>query len=185
MDQIEFRPMNASLPMNGCAQLADPGASMTATTNNGCGYNGCSGNNSNGSQTLCGQTVDTASNGHIYFRTCEETKVKAMPDRELDHTGRVLEVTMTLRNVCPCRHVSVGYMVTEVDGDNNEHSRGFKCFTVEPHYQSGCADVELETIRFILPDDVRVDGGKRQRDGTRHFIVRADAHYAESGASVN
>ena len=194
MDQIEFRPMNNSIQMNGYAQMVDPASTLgNGTGNNGGCNGGCYGNsngngngndNGNGCQSCYGQTTDTANNGHIYFRSCEEAKVKEMPDRELDNTGRVLDVTMTLRNVCPCRHVSVGYLVTELDEDNNEYSRGFKCFTVEPHYQSGGADVERETIRVILPDDVRVDGGKRQCEGTRHFIVRTEAHYAESSVSM-
>lgn len=184
MDQIEFRPMNSSIQMNGYAQMVDPASALGNGNNGGCGCNGNGNGNGNGGQTCYGQTTDTANNGHIYFRSCEEAKIKSMPDKELDNTGRVLDVTMTLRNVCPCRHVSVGYLLTELDEDNNEHSRGFKAFTVEPHYQAGGADVELESIRFILPDDARLDGGKRQCEGTRHFIIRAEAHYAESSVSM-
>jgi len=132
----------------------------------------------NGSGNCNTRTTETGGDGHIYYRGCEEAKIKVMPDRELDQTGRVLDITMTLRNVCPCRHVSVGYLVTELDEDSNEHACGFKAFTVEPHYNARACDMELDSVRFILPDDARVG------NGTRHFVVRADAHYADTAVSM-
>lgn len=171
MDRIEFRTMNNSgIQASGSAAFVNPAA---LTANGGDYGHGCG-----------GVTTETREDGHIYYRSCEDAKVKSMPDMELEGTGRVMDVTMTLRNVCPCRHVSVGYLVTEVDAQNNEYSRGFKSFTVEPHYNSRCCDVDVATTRFILPDDVRVDGGDSLCEGTRHFIVRCEAHYADTNVSM-
>lgn len=169
MDNVELRTANGGLEASGRARIIDPAEALNR--NHGC--------------RCAGQTTDTEESGDVYYSSCEEAKIKVMPDQEILSTGRVLDVTLTLRNVCPCRHISVGYLVTEVDENNNEHARGFKAFTVEPHYYASCRDMELESTRFILPDDARVDGCSGQCEGTRHFIVRAEAHYADTAVTTN
>ena len=164
MDQIEFRPMNTGIQTTGNAQIVDPAAALNAPQN--------------------GAAAETGENGHVYYRNCEEAKVHTLDAQEIANTGRVLDVNLTLRSVCPCRHVSVGCLITELDEEDNEYSRGFKALTVQPHYNSSCRDVEVETVRFILPDDARVDNRTGQCCGTRHFRVRAEAHYADTNVSM-
>lgn len=191
MDTIEFRAMNSSIQADANAAFVQPAQSYTSA--GACGARSGDGNAPEYAQSnaagrcaanSCGSDSSINRNGHIIYNGCEEIKINALGDKTIDATGRIMDVTMTLKNVCPCRRVSVGYMVTELDAQNNEHSCGFKCFTVPAHYNAGCCDVALEATRFILPDDARVDGGVGACSGRRHFIVRADAHYADTSVTM-
>ena len=121
----------------------------------------------------------TCGDGHIYFGQCETTRVEVLPNMQLDEDGRVLEVSMTLRAICPNRRVAVGIMLTEVDAAGNEHPRGFKAIAVDAHHGACCADIAVQRTRFILPESLRVDGCTGVCNGRRHFIVRAEAHYID------
>lgn len=121
----------------------------------------------------------TCGDGHVYFDSCETTRVEVLPNMQLDEDGRVLEVTMTLLSICPNRRVAVGIMLTEVDSAGNEHPRGFKAFVVDAHQGACCADIAVQRTRFILPESLRVDGCVGICQGRRHFIVRAEAHYID------
>lgn len=120
---------------------------------------------------------------HVYFDACEEGKAINITD-VCDNTtglGRMLDVTMTLRNVCPGRRCAVGVAITEVDNAGNEYARGFRAVTVPAHNHSSCCDVPISCMRFVLPEDLRVDGGENATCGCRrHFIVRSTNHYIDS-----
>lgn len=123
----------------------------------------------------CQNENENANEAHIYYETCETQKsVNIVSNcRQDENMGRVLDVTATLRNVCPGRCSAVGLTLTELDGGGREYARGFRAVSVPAH--NGCRnqDIELETIRFVLPED-----NSLQR--RRHFILRTDHHYVDS-----
>ncbi len=121
-----------------------------------------------------------ANETHVYFEPCEETKAVTLTEGSVDGTGRTLDISMTLRGVCPSKRVAVGITITEVDNIGNEYPRGFRAVTLPAHSGSGCCDIAVPVTRFILPDDVRVDGGTGLCSGRRHFVVRTACHYADS-----
>ena len=100
-----------------------------------------------------------ASETHVYFEPCEENKAVTVAESQHneDGAGRVLDVNLVLRNVCPGRRVAVGVTLHEVDGTGGEHSRGFHAMTV-PAHRDGPRDVTLPRIRFVLPEDLRIEG---------------------------
>lgn len=169
MDTIEFRGMDSSIETVSTAT-----ASPASSTEKRC----C---NPPHSDHSCPENPE---NGHVYYSRCEDAKVHCMPDMYLTNTGRVLDVTMTLKRICPCRRVAVGVLVSEVDQSGNECSRGFKAITVPAHYNSSCCDIEMPRARFILPEDLRADGCTSMCDGSRHFIVRTEAHYVDSSVTM-
>ncbi|MDO5299351.1 MAG: hypothetical protein Q4F18_07970 [Clostridia bacterium] len=169
MDTIEFRGMDSPIETVSTA-TASPVASVE--------------NHGGGSSYQGHSCPENPENGHVYYSRCEDAKTHSMPDMYLTNTGRVLDVTMTLKRICPCRRVAVGLLVSEVDQAGNEYSRGFKAITVPAHYNSGCCDIEMPRTRFILPEDLRVDGGTSMCDGSRHFIVRTEAHYVDSSVTM-
>lgn len=115
---------------------------------------------------------------HIYYETCEGQKSISVSTacQQDDNLGRVLDVTATLHNVCPGRCSAVGLTLTEVDGNGQEYARGFRAVSVPAH--SGCRnqDIELDSIRFVMPEENAL-----QR--RRHFILRTDHHYTDSSWS--
>ena len=55
----------------------------------------------------------------------------------------------------------------------------FHAMTVPAH--SGCPrDVALPRIRFVLPEDLRIEGADGARGCRRHFVVRTSSRYVDS-----
>ena len=117
---------------------------------------------------------------HVYFESCEDAKTVTLPDSTVEGTGRMLDVSMTLRSVCPGKRTAVGVALTEVDSAGNEHARGFRAVTVPAHSHADCCDIVMPSIRFILPEDIRVDGGTGLCSGRRHFVLRSSNHYVDT-----
>ena len=117
---------------------------------------------------------------HVYFESCDGAKEVTLTSEchNEDSLGRMLDVTMTLCNVCPGRRCAVGMQLTELDDRGNEYQRGFRAITVPAHNASQNRDVALPAVRFILPEDVAVNSGNRRR----HFVVRTTNHYMDEPA---
>ena len=111
---------------------------------------------------------------HIIFEPCDGAQSICLSSSCQDQmTGRVLDVTATLQNVCPGRRSAVGVSLYELDEKGTEHARGFRAVSVPAHHGKCNRDVQLETIRFLLPEDMSL-----QR--RRHFICRMSHHYLDS-----
>lgn len=120
------------------------------------------------------QPQPAADGTHIYFDACDGKQAVCVSTTcaETQCMGRILDVTATLQNVCPGRRSAVGLALTEVDASGSECSRGFRAVTVPAHNGSCSRDIQLETVRFILPEDQSL-----QR--RRHFICRLTHHYMD------
>ena len=85
----------------------------------------------------------------------------------------MLDVAMTLQNVCPGRRVFVGLSAHEVVEGGEEELRGFRALTLPAHHDGAAHAVDAPPIRFILPEEGSHPGRPR------HFVLRAYAHYAD------
>jgi len=138
----------------------------------GCG-NECSG----AAVAINGNSECASGETHVYYESCDSAKEVTIASECHNEAslGRVMDVTMTLRNVCPGRRCAVGVNLTEMDENGNEYQRGFRSLTVPAHNYCTNRDIELPALRFVMPEDVSVaDNGCR-----RHFVVRAINHYLE------
>lgn len=120
---------------------------------------------------------------HVYFETCEECKTVNLADCTVDGSGRELNVTMTLRNVCPGKRIAVGVTVTEMDSAGNEHPRGFRAITLPARGGSAPCDVTMPVTRFVLPEDSRADGSCGC-GGRRHFVIRTNSQYLDTDTTM-
>ena len=156
----------------GCEAANDCGCAAPAETT--CGKCGKKGGHHGGCG--CNHTDGT----HIWFETCDGYKEIDVTTtcQQAENWGRVLDVNMTLRNVCPGRRSAVGVHLWELDEHGGEYARGFRSFTVPAHNAGRSRDVHLPSMRFILPEDVSVAG----HGGRRHFVVRTTNHYLEDPA---
>lgn len=123
-----------------------------------------------------------ASETHVYFELCDENKAVTVAENQHneDGAGRVLDVNIVLRNVHPNRRVAVGIALHEVDGLGGEHARGFHAMTVPAHSDDGPQDVPLPRVRFVLPDDLHIEGADGACGARRHFVVRTSSRYVDS-----
>ena len=112
---------------------------------------------------------------------CQDSVVYDLGDTYLESLGRILQVDVNIRNVCPNRRVAVGVVLTEIDDQGEEHQRGLKTLTVPAHQYPTCRDVLIKCIKFVLPEDLDVSGGSPTAlCNPRNFKVRVIAHNIDS-----
>lgn len=101
---------------------------------------------------------------------CEDFVQFDAGDLELEGTGRILQMNVNLRNVCPGRRVALAVVLTELDQDNQIQPRGMKMYVVPAHTLAGCSDVLVTCIRFILPEDSLCAQHTLQAQFMAHYI---------------
>lgn len=87
---------------------------------------------------------------------CSDSLVADLGDVYLESPGRIVQLDVTVKNVCPHKRVALAVILTEVDSYGDEHQRGLKTITVPAHNSSGCRDILVKCIKFILPEDLNV-----------------------------
>lgn len=110
---------------------------------------------------------------------CSDCVVVDVGEVQLGGQGRMLQLEVTIKDVCPHRRVALGVLLEEVGPDGRKESRGFKAYTIPAHTQAGCRDVRVTCIRFVVPEDVSL-GGNSLCD-TRRFQVRVFAQEMDGG----
>ena len=122
----------------------------------------------------CPQPVDITIGG------CEDSAIFDAGDLLMDSLGRILQLDVTLRNVCPGKRVALAVILTEVDAEDNEYNRGTKTIVIPAHTQPTCRDVTVRCIKFVLPEELDVSGSTETLCGERFFRVRFIANYIDS-----
>lgn len=128
------------------------------------------------------QEEHQADGTHVFFDGCETSKCVTMSAACGEETsrGRVLDVNLTMRGVCPGRRSAVGVHIVEVDENGGEHARGFRAVSIPAQTASAPCDVALPAMRFILPEDTSM----ARRGRRRHVIVRTTHHYLQEAAET-
>lgn len=120
----------------------------------------------------CPAAVDVVLDG------CGDTVVFDAGLLELESQGRILQLDVTIPNVCPNKRVALAVLLYEVDDEGTEYARGQKTLVVPAHDLEGCRDVTVQCVKFVLPEELRVsDNGFC---GERNFVARFIAHYIDT-----
>lgn len=117
---------------------------------------------------------------NISIEGCSDAVVFDAGEIDLSSLGRVLQVDVTLRKVCPHKRVALAALLTEVDAMGNEYKRGLKTMTVPAHSHATCQDVVVRCIKFVLPEDLDTTHTPRSICEKRNFKVRLITHYIDS-----
>lgn len=123
---------------------------------------------------ICPEPVDVTIDG------CEDAIEFDAGAIGMESLGRIVQLDVTLRNVCPRKRVALAAIITEVDSNGIEYKRGMKTMTVPEHTASTCRDVTVRCIKFVLPEDLDVSGDAGAICNTRKFKARFIAHYVDS-----
>lgn len=109
---------------------------------------------------------------------CCDTLACSMADVQPAAQGRMIEVGVRVRRVCPGKRTALGIMLHELDENDVEQIRGVKTMTLPAHHEQSCRDIVVEGVRFILPEDISLaeDSGGC---GERRFRVRTHVHYVD------
>ncbi|MBQ8163952.1 MAG: VWA domain-containing protein [Clostridia bacterium] len=111
---------------------------------------------------------------------CSDTVEFDAGDISMSSLGRIVQLDVTLQNVCPNKRVALAVLLSEVDLCGCEHKRGMKTLTVPAHTRQGCQDVTVRCIKFVLPEDLDISGSAGSLCNTRSFRARFIANYIDS-----
>lgn len=112
---------------------------------------------------------------------CEDTLEFDAGSLGLESLGRIVELSVTLQNVCPNRRVALASILTEVDEHGIEYKRGMKTVLVPAHTRESCRDVTVRRIKFVLPESLDVSGSTTSICNARKFKARFIANYIDNG----
>lgn len=108
---------------------------------------------------------------------CSDAVVVDAGDTYLESQGRILQLDVTIKNVCPNKRVALAAILTEVDENGLECQRGMKTLTIPAHSEPSCRDVLVKCIKFVVPEELDVSGGPvGAMCDPRNFRVRFIAH---------
>ncbi len=122
----------------------------------------------------CPVAVDISADG------CSDTIEFDAGNIILESTGRILQLDVTVQNVCPNKRLALAVILNETDPEGNEYRRGMKTMTVPAHTEATCRDVTVRCIKFILPDDLNVSGTDAGSCNLRTFNAKIFSHYIDS-----
>lgn len=109
---------------------------------------------------------------------CSDSVVLDAGDTYLESLGRIIQLDVTVKNVCPGKRVALAVILTEVDENGMEYQRGMKAMTIPAHSFPVCRDVLVKCIKFVVPEDLDVSGASTQMMcNARNFKVRFIAHH--------
>lgn len=111
----------------------------------------------------------------IIVNPCDEIICHNLGDFYPDSQGCILELSLTLKNVCRGKRVAVGILLYEINCNNEEYPRGFKTLEIPDQEQNVTDDIEVKNIRFILPNTQYTSGNMNQR----RFVVKVVSHYID------
>ena len=98
---------------------------------------------------------------------------------DLGALGRILQLSVTLQNVCPGKRVALAAILSELNEEGEEVQRGLKVLTVPAHTSFTCQAVTVRCITFVLPQDET--DSPNSLCGERRFRARFIAHYIDNG----
>ena len=117
----------------------------------------------------------------LTVRGCQDSVVVNLGDVFLESQGRILQLDLTLKQVCPGKRVALAVIFTEVDDNGQEHARGMKTVTIPAHDFPNCRDVLVKCIKFVVPEDLDGTGGNtRPMCEPRSFRARVIANNIDS-----
>ena len=118
----------------------------------------------------------------IEVNGCEDSVVYQLDDYELQSLGRILQLNVRVKNVCPGKRVALAVILNEVDEQGNEYPRGLKTLVIPAHNEATCREVCVNGIKFVLPEELveEVGGDPTTLCNDRQFNARVIAHHIDN-----
>ena len=117
----------------------------------------------------------------VNFGGCEDVLEFDSGEVLLESIGRILQLDVTLRNVCPRKRVALAVILTEVNDSGDEAERGFKTLVIPAHNGNSCRDVLVRCIKFVLPEELDLSGSTHRLCDERKFKAKFIANYIDNG----
>lgn len=112
---------------------------------------------------------------------CQDATTYDLGEFALESQGRIIQLNLTLQNVCPAKRVALAAILTEVDENGMEHQRGMKSMTIPASECESCRDLNINGIKFVLPEDISESAsGTQQLCNVRNLRARVIANYIDT-----
>ena len=111
---------------------------------------------------------------------CRDFGIVQANETALSGLGRIVQVDAVIKNVCPGKRLAAAVMLTEVDDNGVEHTRGTKTLLIPAQTGTRCQDLQLKCIQFVVPEALDPVGDPLSICGKRDFRVRVSANYVDS-----
>ncbi|MBQ8815020.1 MAG: VWA domain-containing protein [Lachnospiraceae bacterium] len=111
---------------------------------------------------------------------CRDALVFTEGEVLLSSLGRIVEVDVTIRSVCPGKRVALALLLYEVTDEGLELSRGVKTMVIPAHDESSCRDVLVRCVKFVLPETLDTAGTPNAICDERNLHLKAIAHYIDT-----
>ena len=111
---------------------------------------------------------------------CKDAVQATVPDAQILSLGRLVQLDVVLKNICPGKRVSATVLLTETDAAGMEQTRAMKHILLPAQTGTACADVTLRCIQFSVPEALDLTGQPDSICNERKFNVRVIANYVDS-----
>lgn len=114
----------------------------------------------------------------VTAESCQDSIVVDLGEVSLASQGRIIQMDVTIPDVCPGKRVALAAILTELDQEGNEQQRGMKAMTIPAHGFPTCRDVQVKCIQFVVPEDLSLSGGPMC--SPRKWKARVLANYIDT-----
>ena len=111
---------------------------------------------------------------------CKDSVIVDALETKLQSLGRIIQVDVPVKNVCPGKRVAVAVILTEVDSKGVEHARGMKTLMIPAQTGTECQDLLLKCVHFVVPEELDVTGNTTSICNDRSFKARVMANYIDT-----
>lgn len=112
---------------------------------------------------------------------CSNSVACSIVNARPDDQGRMIEIGVRVRRVCPGKRTALGILLHELDENDAEYLRGMKTMTLPAHNEQSPRDIVVDGIRFVLPEDVSL--ASEGSGGVRRLRIRTHVHYMDADDS--
>lgn len=116
----------------------------------------------------------------IYFEGCDNIKSCDLGSKFVDEQGKILDLALTLRDVCPLKRTAVAIALYEIGSCHSKKLISLKVKTIPASGGTERKDICVDNIRFVIPDDIDTSTNDRRR-----FFVEVSANYIDVVSSDN
>ena len=109
---------------------------------------------------------------------CQDALRVRLCGAHLTELGRIVQLDVTLKDVCPGKRVAASILLWELDPWGREYFRGARHLVIPAQEGESCRDVHLDCIPFSLPEALN-PGGERFCC-PRRFQAQVIANYVDT-----
>lgn len=110
---------------------------------------------------------------------CQDAAQVTLPETELLSLGRIVQVDVVLKAICPGKRVAASIILMEQKEDGTKVPRGAKHILVPAQEGTACQDITLKCIPFSLPEALD-PANPDSICNARNFSAQVIANYTDT-----